>query len=1083
MCFVGFKQYQCNPDGSKFPAPCKSNRAQAGGRKAKVYFKMVGQFFKSNNSSNQNSFKISPPRQSNNRDFSGHYNADDIKKIISDNLQAAADAWAVLPEYWTPSKDGYSLADLFAESKFNGKGESVHGCYCPICCDAGADDRCKLIDNGSAIFCRKCQLHGKGNKGQGVFGIFDAVQAVENCDYCAAVDKVGAALAAAGYIAPCKNPTEIKNAVNGRAGGGVPVIKRASELVQKASDQPPAAAPADDLPATIKRLPPLPVDVDKNWKIKPRAGAGQLPKLHLEERTFPYGGEGGGTAPKRRAELFDDQGRRYAFYDAEKNKWETKLVKNPPGFKFATADPYDLRLLIPNVQRVLIVESEKTVDIVNELYKGKTIALALNGSSGARQWGRFADRFNGRAVIVCADADQAGIESASLAVKSILTTDKNTLQEVGLFSPNAPDGYEMFTGYGLDDLIGDLRQQYGGIDDRVISELDDLLSKAPRYDIETLSTLPGNGPGDDLPAADGELVKVDEIDEQAAIERRQQIEEYRKDRQLYRELESESLTQFDFKRLQKRTRFFDFPIANAKKYRLNPMAEVFPCLTELVDFMGQKFIVYEPIIHDSEDDSLFPRLCTVLIGSSHSGKTPIINNVATKPVVKIQLAEAKRLGRLRREQTDAKNSQRTEIDDQLDAIKEEKQGNLTPERADELKERERELKAEKRRLAQDTIPNNPLFVLDDSSGEGIELKIGQLQQQGYWNGPTIVNDEAGSTFSVASDPRGAFTRLKFYTRLSDPIGDLPNHSTTTTQNTSQLNLDTRLTAGFLFGVHPEIFGEYLGDLNLRIQGFPNRFFKFYLPSKRGQELIEIPRDLYGYYERPFYWLFNLQRIDGRPYVIELDKGAKEVFKDYIAKAEILQDELDSKGLEDEMAFIGKTDTYVLSIAAGLKVLELSEINYTVLDADVLSQCRKNLLIDKETMQLAVDIATAAEGDTFATMRVVRDIMKNGSLAGEIRINDVDEKVLSIIKKAGDKGATASAIMQPLNAFKKDKNGKKKLESTLNKLRKQGLIKTDKAGKWGARYVYVELQTGDQTNDQDADQDADQDTGQGGDQVE
>ena len=1080
MCFVGFKQYQCNPDGSKFPAPCKSNRAQAGGRKAKVYFKMVGQFFKSNNSSNQNSFKISPPRQSNNRDFSGHYNADDIKKIISDNLQAAADAWAVLPEYWTPSKDGYSLADLFAESKFNGKGESVHGCYCPICCDAGADDRCKLIDNGSAIFCRKCQLHGKGNKGQGVFGIFDAVQAVENCDYCAAVDKVGAALAAAGYIAPCKNPTEIKNAVNGRAGGGVPVIKRASELVQKASDQPPAAAPADDLPATIKRLPVLPVDVDKNWKIKPRAGAGQLPKLHLEIKPFHYGGAGGGTAPKRRAELFDDQGRRYAFYDAEKNKWETKLVKNPPGFKFATADPYNLRLLIPNVQRVLIVESEKTVDIVNELYKGKTIALALNGSSGARQWGRFADRFNGRAVIVCADADQAGIESASLAVKSILSADKNTLQEVGLFSPNAPDGYEMFPGYGLDDLIGDLRQRYGGIDDRVISELDDLLSKAPKFNLETLPGLPGNDPGDDLPAADGELTTVDEIDEQAAIELRRQVNEAQKAQRLKLELESESLDDFDYKRLPGA---FNFALQHAYRFSVDPMLEVLPCLTTLINFIGQKFAIYEPSIHRRKKARLYPRIHTVLLGGSNSGKTPIIKELAIVPLEDIEETENNRLAILRQEQYKSVSEQISGIDDKLTQLNEAREtarenGELTPEKDNEYNQQEKALKAEKTRIKnqakKDAIPNNPHFILAADSGQSLEYNVGLLQASGYWNGATVAADEAGPVFTISNNIRQEFQRFEFYTELGEPGGKIPNHGTLTTENVQKLNLRRKLTLGYLFGVQPEAFGEYLGKDLLRAQGFANRFFKLYLPDEKAPENEDIETaEYYDSFAAPYIWLYKLpiQEDDGS-YLLRLFPDAQDIFKQYKRQIEVYKTETYNKGLTDEAAFLGKTNTYLLSIAAGLKIVELSEkIEYgELLTSDNLKKAETGLFIDGEIMQLAVDLTTAAIKKTLAAMRAVRVAVANGPAAATA-LNEIDEKVLEIIRKAGEKGVTASEIRNVVNYFKDKSRGKERQAATLNKLRKAGLVKTDERnGKRGGRYYFVELQDADQDSDQDGDQD-------------
>lgn len=1035
---------------------------------------MLGQNFKSNGSSNQNSLEFSPPRQSNNRDFSGHYNADKIEKIISDNLQAAADAWAVIPASKNKSAEtGFSFIDLCFDNFKNG--ESVHRTCCPICGEG--DDRCHLKEDRTRFFCRECCRKGRGSNG--VFGIFNAVQAVENCDYCAAVDKVGAALAVAGYIAPCKNPTEIKNAVNGRAGGGVPVIKRASELVQKASDQPPAAAPADDLPATIKRLPVLPVDVDKNWKIKPRAGAGQLPKLHLEIKPFPYGGAGGGTAPKRRAELFDDQGRRYAFYDAEKNKWETKLVKNPPGFKFATADPYDLRLLIPNVQRVLIVESEKTVEIVNELYDGKTIALALNGSSGARQWGRFADRFNGRAVIVCADADQAGIESASLAVKSILSADKNTLQEVGLFSPNAPGNLDTFPGYGLDDLIGDLRQQYGGIDDRVISELDDLLSKAPKFNLETLPGLTVD-PGDDLPAADGELTTVDEIDEQAAIELRRQVNEAQKAQRLKLELESESLDDFDYKRLPGA---FNFALQHAYRFSVDPMLEVLPCLTTLINFIGQKFAIYEPSIHRRKKARLYPRIHTVLLGGSNSGKTPIIKELAIVPLEDIEETENNRLAQLRQDQYKSVSEQISDIDEKLTQLNEARETDrendeLTPEKENEYNQQEKALKAEKTRIKnqakKDAIPNNPHFILAADSGQSLEYNVGLLQASGYWNGATVAADEAGPVFTISNNIRQEFQRFEFYTELGEPGGKIPNHGTLTTENVQKLNLRRKLTLGYLFGVQPEAFGEYLGKDLLRAQGFANRFFKLYLPDEKAPENEDIETaKYYDSFAAPYIWLYKLpiQEDDGS-YLLRLFPDAQDIFKQYKRQIEVYKTETYNKGLTDEAAFLGKTNTYLLSIAAGLKIVELSEkIEYgELLTYDNLKKAETGLFIDGKIMQLAVDLTTAAIKKTLAAMRAVRVAVANGPAAATA-LNEIDEKVLEIIRKAREKGVTASEIRNVVNYFKDKSRGKERQAATLNKLRKAGLVRTDERnGKRGGRYYFVELQDADQDSDQDSDQD-------------
>lgn len=1033
---------------------------------------------------NFKSRKKSQPSNPNFSEFLGRgssfYDKDEILNAIRTNPQAAAIAWGVIPASETKSKEtGYSLVDLcFDEFK---NGESVHRTCCPVCGEGR--DRLLLNEEKTRFYCRGCERAGRGNDGKGAFDIFAAVQTVLNIDFGGAVNLIGRALSDAGYIAPRSQRTDqIKNAVNAASKGGVPVVRTASELATKPTAQPPAggAGAAGDPPTTYKGAPILPVYLDNAWNIQPRAGAGELPKLTVKIESYIYA-KSGASGPKKRAELFDDQGRRFAFYDDETGaKVTAKKIKNAPGFKVETADPYDLRRLSQKtVERILIVESEKTVNIVNELYRGTTIALALNGSSGAKHWGRFAERFAGRSVIVCADADQAGIKSATIAAESLLTAGKNPLQEVGLFFPNAPDGCETFDGYGLDDLIGDLRRQFGGMDDRVITTLDDLLSKAPRFDQETLPRKQNKSAGavatinqdDDLltPAGVG-----DDIDEREAIERRIQIEEARKDQRLTRQLESESLSQFDCECLKERTRFFDFALAIADKYNFDPLTIVFSCLTAFVDFSGQKFAVYEPLIHNRKNQRLFPRLHTVLLGGSNSGKTPIINDDAIPPIEEIELAEAERLERLRRDQINAKNNLQASINDRLEQIKEEREtaqenGDLTPEKDAELKKREREIKAELKQLTKDVIPDNPHFLLDDSSGEGIDIGAGKLQRAGYLNGALVTNDEAASTFSISSDPRGAFTRLKFYTRLGEPGGALPNHITATTETTAKMNLKRKLTLGYLFGCHLEIFGEYLTDTKLRVQGYANRFFKFYLPDERDPDKeIEIDSLLYDLYAAPFNWLFTLQLIDDAPYIIRLDANAKRIFKQYNSKANSFKKELNAKGLTDEGAFLGKTNTYALSIAAGLKEIELSSMKCATLDDDSLRSNKKSLLIDGETMQLAADLTNAAIAKTLAAMRVVRDAMKNGPLARSI-LNDVDESVLQMIRDAGDAGVTTSPIMQKLNVFKKDKkDGKKKLEATLNKLRKAGLVKTDKAGKWGARYFIVDLPTDDQDDDQPAD---------------
>lgn len=73
----------------------------------------------------------------------------------------------------------------------------------------------------------------------------------------------------------------------------------------------------------------------------------------------------------------------------------------------------------------------------------------------------------------------------------------------------------------------------------------------------------------------------------------------------------------------------------------------------------------------------------------------------------------------------------------------------------------------------------------------------------------------------------------------------------------------------------------------------------------------------------------------------------------------------------------------------------------------------------------------------------------------IELNSDDDKVLSIIRKAGKNGATVSPMRQYINAFKGAK-GKLRLVATLEKLVAAGLIKSDsKYIKYGTRFFYVE----------------------------
>ena len=1041
--------------------------------------------------------------------FSGHYDKDEILGIIHGDLRAAKTAWSVLPNFDERGNGGgRSLADLFGDD-FKGNGESVHGGYCPVCNDPTADDRCKLQEGGTLIYCRT------ENK---KYDVFCAIREVMGCQYSDAVDMVGKVLAGAGYsIRPRMTPKDIKNAVNSARGGGVRLIQTGSELaaptinpptINPPTINPPTINPpteptplAEYPPKTFKRLPVLPVWLDvSNWKdarnaeqikIQRRPGAANLPTLHVETRTYYYA-KSGTTAPKGRAELFDDQGTQYAFYDAATGpKLTTKKIKNATGADFSKADPYDLRQLVPKVERILIVESEKTVDIVNELYKGKTIALALNGSSGARHWGRHADRFAGRSVIICADmdADSHGLKAARDAAESLLTAEK-PLQEVGIFSPIAPGGLDTFDGYGVDNLIDDLRQQNGGYDDGVITTLNDLLSQAPKFNLETLPPKQNKSAGavaiidqdDDLSTpAGGDLI----ADQRDAQERRRQIEEAKQERRLKLDLEIETLTDFDFNRLPG---VFDFALALADKYRVNPMAEVFPHLTALTNFIGQKFAVYDKSINDWEGDKLFPRLHTILLGGSNSGKSPIIK-AAIDPIKAIQIDIAKDLERQRKDQEETANNREIEIGEQLEQLREEieaakeaakkagnKKGTLTPDQKESFKKRKKELTAERTRINQSrnkkTIGNNPLFISDDTTGEAILLLLALMQRAGYWEGVNVATDEAAGLFSVTNDAKQVLKQFKLYTAIGEPGGAIPNRKTATTDNATNYNVVRMLTTGYLFGCQLKIFGAYLDYDLLRDQGYANRFFKFHLRDDReDQKEITIDPLLYTRYAHPFNWLRSLPVIDDAPYILQLSADAQNVFRQYRQTTETRKKELMAKGLTDEAAFFGKTNSYVLSIAATLKVIDLSynTPNGTPLDADTLQERGICLLINGATMELAADIATAAEEDTLAAMRAVRDAVNNPP-DPPTKTNKVDDEVLNMLKSAGADGLTFSPFQIKYRIFKGDE-GKKSLEITIRKLIDKGYVKSNGLiGKRGTKYFYVEMSTANQDDDQDDDQD-------------
>lgn len=638
-------------------------------------------------------------------------------------------------------------------------------------------------------------------------------------------------------------------------------------------------------------------------------------------------------------------------------------------------------------QRLYIVEGEKCAEsLKNALkstpYDGAVLTLGASGNAHLWSiWAPFLKRKNPNAeVVIFADNDAPGRKAANETANAFHAAKFKKISVVD-FSQDR-DGDD---GYDVADYLAE------GNDVALL--LDDANGYVMPYDERLFfASLADN-----------------EIDEKAAIENRYKRELSREERRLRLELENESLTSFDFKRLQNRTSFFDYALALADKYHVDPMAELFPFLTLFVNFTGQKIAVHEPLIHNRPKQVLFPRLCTVLLGSSNSGKSPIIKENAIVPIEEIEIEENVRL-------------------------------------------------AERQRNGEE-VPRPPRFLIASSSGQNLDVKVGELQSNGYWNGGSVVNDEASAVFSLSNDIRGEFTRFQFYTDLAEPAGTLANYSTNTTLNVASLNLKSRLTVGYLFGVQPKTFGAYLKHTLLREQGFPNRFFKFYLPSKRTKEKdVFIDPTLYDQYAAPYRWLYELPRIDDEPYIFTLNEAAREVFKQYRDYAATRKDQLEDQGLPDEAAFLGKTDAYVLSIAAGLKVLELAKVipNGIALTPETLKRYGFDLNIDRETMQIAVDLAMSAIDKTLAAMRVVRLAAETNDAEERTEINEVDQSVLKIIREAGEKGATTSPMRQNLNAFKGPK-GKTKLEATLKKLLAAGYIRSDgKANKWGSRYFIVDF---------------------------
>ena len=637
--------------------------------------------------------------------------------------------------------------------------------------------------------------------------------------------------------------------------------------------------------------------------------------------------------------------------------------------------------------RLYIVEGEKCAEALNNAvkstpYDGASLTMGASGLAHLwTNWAPFLKRKNPTAeVVIFADNDKPGRKAANETANAFHAAKFEKISVVDFSQDRDRDD-----GYDVADYLAEGNDVALLLDDAngFIMPYDDRLFFASLAD--------------------------NEIDEKAAIENRYKRELSREERRLRLELENESLTSFDFKRLQNRTSFFDYALSLADKYDVDPMTELFPFLTLFVNFTGQKIAVHEPLIHNRLKQMLFPRLCTVLLGSSNSGKSPIIKENAIVPIEEIEIEENVRL-------------------------------------------------AERQRNGEE-VPRPPRFLIASSSGQNLDVKVGELQSNGYWNGGTVINDEASAVFSLSNDIRGEFTRFQFYTDLAEPAGTLANYSTNTTLNVASLNLKSRLTVGYLFGVQPKTFGAYLKHSLLREQGFPNRFFKFYLPKKTCEEKdVFVDPTLFDQYAAPFRWLYELPRIDDEPYLFTLNESAREVFKRFRSYAAKRKEQLDDQGLPDEAAFLGKTDAYVLSIVAGLKVLELAKVipNGIALTPETLKRYGFDLNIDRETMQIAVDLAMSAIDKTLAAMRVVRLAAETNDAEERTEINEVDQSVLKIIREAGEKGAMTSPMRQKLNAFK-GPNGRPKLEATLKKLLAAGYIRSDgKVNKWGARYFIVDF---------------------------
>ena len=989
--------------------------------------------------------------------------------IIKSDTGAASAAWSLIPGYNAADDNGRRFSDLF-DRGFKSNGESVgDGAPCPIC---GGSDRCRLEDNGAAILCR--QGHGNGSPSR--TDIFDAVTMALNLSFPDAVNRVGEALHAAGYVGNSSSrPTTkaraaaIKQQLNEAAkakGRNAPFLS--------ALDTTDAPAPA---PQTYKRLPVLPVYLDTSdpYRItpKPTSDAADLPEgLYVETFSYEYERtDGGSFGPKGRAELYDSSGRRYAFYN--NGTVVSKIIRNAPGFSLDKAFPYGWQR-VKGAARVLIVESEKAADKLNDLYGPNTASICLNGTSGAAQYSRFTSDLQNKDVVICADNDKdlAGEHAASKTAAALFQLTKAgkkdlpALAACRVFVPHALPGKEPFSGYGIDDLIDDLADEEKGNQERIRERLNSLLeSDSAQCTPESLqqhlqqqergSSAPDRP---QLPGLEYDQDDGDDIDEAEAIKSRQDAEKHREEILVDRKLEGESLACFEYSRLPET---FAYALKAADKYNNNPMAETFPAVTVLTNFIGQKFAVYEPIIHNRPNQRLYPRLHTVLLGGSQSGKSPIINDM-TAPIVSIQYEEAKKNARLRAEQ----QQEQQELDDALaadlaafkvDAAEARKETGKIPKesapdfekRKAELVERKRELKKEKKQGAL----YDPLFIIDDTSGEAIQVNLAQLQNAGYWNGALVATDEAGGLFSVTNDDKQVLKQFKLYTAIGEPAGTLPNRKTNTTDNVTKYNVTRPLTAGYLFGVQPEIFGKYLNSDILRSQGFANRFFKFYIPDDKPKEKDQfINGYFYNRYAAPFHWLFDLPMEKDEPYVLTLAPGqAKESFKAY--KNEIYSRKMDCfrTGLTDEAAFLGKSDDYVLSVAACFHILKLVK---DIPAGAGLSAAGASLTIDADTVNLAVDYVKAAIEETLAAMRVVCSYVLHGQPAAD-PLNAIEQKTLDFILAKGEQGATRSEIRNSINKFKDKRDGAKLEEATLKRLRKKGLVWTDKENKKrGGRFFAV-----------------------------